>query len=90
MNETEIINEFAAIKERNRRVEADKAWELSWTRRLFIAVVIYIIAGWWLGIINNNYPWLNAFVPALGYLLSTLSLPFIKKWWLNVKNKKSS
>ena len=54
-----IEREIELIKERNLRVEADKAWEVSWTRQLFIAVV-----------------------PAVGYLLSTLSLPFIKKWWI--------
>ena len=29
------------IEERNNRVELDKAWEVSWTRRVFIAVAIH-------------------------------------------------
>ncbi len=69
------------IKERNRRVEADKAWEVSWTRRLFIGAATYVTAGIWLVLINDTYPWLKAFVSAGGYVLSTLSLPFIKRWW---------
>ena len=62
-------------------MELDKAWEISWTRRLFIAGTTYVIAGLWLVLINDIYPWLKAFVPVGGYILSTLSLPVIKKWW---------
>jgi hypothetical protein len=82
MDEANLLAEVEAIKERNKRVEADKAWEVSWTRRFFIAAGTYVIAGFWLGIINANNPWLNAFVPTLGYLLSTVSLPVVKQWWL--------
>lgn len=78
----EVATELSAIKERNQRVAADKAWERSWTRRLFIAAVTYVIAGLWLGIIDAKNQWLNALVPTLGYLLSTLTLPSVKKWWL--------
>lgn len=74
--------EIDALKERNKKVEQDKAWELSWTRRLFIAAVTYLSAGIWLAWINDSTPWLKALVPAGAYLFSTFSLPFIKKWWL--------
>ena len=79
-----LEKELEIIKERNSRVETDKAWEISWVRRLFITISTYVIAGIWLVVIHDNFPWLKAFVPSVGYLLSTLSLPFIKKWW--VKN----
>jgi len=82
-----LEKEIEIIKERNIRVESDKAWEVSWTRQLFIAVSSYIIAGVWLVIIHDTLPWLKAFVPALGYLLSVQSLPFIKKWWLKRRNQ---
>jgi hypothetical protein len=62
LNESEIQEELQAIKERNQRVELDKAWEVSWTRRLFITAATYVIAGIWLVLINDTYPWLNAFV----------------------------
>ena len=77
----DIEKELQIIKERNQRVEMDKAWETSWTRRFFIAGVTYVIAGVWLVLINDNYPWLKAFVPTGGYILSTLSLPAVKRWW---------
>ena len=82
----EYNKEVEEIRARNRRVELDKAWELSWTRRLFIAAATYLIAALWLIIIKDSLPWLKAFVPAGGYVLSTLSLPFIKRLW--AKNKK--
>lgn len=81
----ELEKEIEIIKERNSRVETDKAWEVSWTRRLFISINTYVIAGIWLVFINDNFPWLKAFVPAGGYLLSTLSLSFIKEWWVKCK-----
>lgn len=76
-----IEKEIEAIKERNQRVEIDKAWEVSWTRRLFIAAVTYIIASVWLVLIHDTDPFLKALIPTVGYILSTLSLPIIKKWW---------
>jgi len=77
-----LEREISEIKARNIKVEADKAWEVSSARRLFILVSTYIIAGIWLAVIKDSFPWLKAFVPPAGYLLSTLSLPFVKNWWL--------
>lgn len=78
----DIQEEIAIIQERNRRVEMDKAWETSWTRRLFIGAVTYGIAGMWLVVIGDSNPWLKSLVPTGGYILSTLTLPFLKNWWM--------
>ena len=78
----DIQEELDSLRERNKRVETDKAWEMSWTRRLFIVIGTYLVAGVWLVVIQDTFPWLKAFVPSGGYLLSTLSLPFIKRIWL--------
>ena len=82
-----LEKEIKLIKERNLRVEADKAWEVSWTRRLFIAALTYVAAGIWLVWIDDSFPWLKAFVPSAGYLVSTFSLPIIKKWWTKHANR---
>lgn len=79
----DIEQEIREIKDRNARVELDKAWEVSWTRRLSIAAMTYIIASIWLNVIRDSVPLLKALIPTAGYLLSTLSLPVIKKWWSN-------
>ena len=38
-----LEGEINKIKERNRRVEAEKAWETSWARRISILVLTYIV-----------------------------------------------
>ncbi|KKQ12288.1 MAG: hypothetical protein US25_C0055G0004 [Candidatus Moranbacteria bacterium GW2011_GWE1_36_7] len=80
-----IEKEIELIKKRNKSVELDKSWEKSWTRRIFIAAITYIIALMWMRTIGESLIFLKACIPTGGYLLSTLSLPFIKKWWIDVK-----
>ncbi len=74
--------ELIQIKERNVRVQADKAWETSAFRKITIAVITYILASLVLYFIGVQNFYLSASIPTLGYLLSTLSLPMIKKWWI--------
>jgi hypothetical protein len=74
--------ELEKINERNKRVELDKAWETSKTRRGIIAIFTYIVACFFLSAIGNEIPHINALVPVGGYLLSTLSLPLLKQWWI--------
>lgn len=78
-----LEQEVYALKDRNARVERDKAWETSGMRRLVIAVITYVVAGVTLMLVKANNPWLTAFVPALGWVLSTLTLPPVKRWWLS-------
>jgi len=78
----DLEKEISEIKARNVRVENDKAWESSWFRRLVITLITYFIASFWLAMIKVENFWLNAFVPTGGYLLSTLTIPVIKSWWV--------
>jgi len=71
-----------AIQERNARVEAEKAWETSRSRRMSILGIIYITATIFLYGIDAEHPLVQGLVPAGGYLLSTLSLPWMKKRWI--------
>ena len=73
------------IEERNKKVEADKAWETSWTRRLLLTAFTYLAIGVYLWAIEISQPWLNAIVPAGAFMLSTLTMPFFKKLWLRKK-----
>ena len=73
------------IEERNKRVELDKAWERSLTRVTTISIITYIVAVIVLYTIEASNPFLGAFVPVLGFILSTQSLPFIKKIWMQNK-----
>ena len=75
------------IEDRNKGVEADKAWETSWTRRVLLTIFTYLAMGVYMWAINISRPWLNAVVPAVAFMLSTLTMPFFKKLWLKNKGK---
>jgi hypothetical protein len=82
-----IEGRLAIIEERNARVEVDKAWETSFTRRALLVLFTYLAIGIYLWAIGVNKPWLNAIVPAVGFMLSTLTLPIFKKVWLRMCKK---
>jgi len=84
----ELQKEIELLKERNKRVEADKAWETSKFRVFSVLLMTYIITSIVFYFIGVNDFLLNAFIPTIGFYLSTQSLPFIKKWWVN-KNFKN-
>ncbi len=81
-----LEKEIEALKARNERVEADKAWETSYFRVLLISGIIYVIAVKVMYFIGSENYFLNALVPSIGYFISVQSLPFIKKWWIKSKN----
>lgn len=70
------------IEDRNERVEMEKKWETSWTRRGLLVIFTYLSIGVYLQFANIPEPWLNAIVPAVAFMLSTLTMPFFKKIWL--------
>ena len=75
------------IGERNKKVELDKAWEVSYARRLLLLLFTYLVIGFYLRAINVSSPWLNSIVPAVAFMLSTLTLPFFKELWLKYNKK---
>ena len=75
------------IEGRNKKVELDKAWEVSYTRRLLLLLFTYLVIGFYLRAINVSNPWLNSIVPAVAFMLSTLTLPFFKELWLKYNKK---
>ena len=77
----QLEEDVRQIKERNRSVETDKAWETSYVRRGLLIVFTYIAIGTYLYVIGASLPWLNAILAAVAFMLSTLTLPFFKKQW---------
>jgi len=73
------------IEKRNEKVEIDKAWETSFTRRALLLIMTYLVIGFYMNAIKIADPWVNAIVPSIGFLLSTLTLPFFKTLWLKYK-----
>jgi peptidoglycan/LPS O-acetylase OafA/YrhL len=84
-----IQQQLDEIKKRNLRVEADKAWETSWTRRALILLLTYLVIVIFFLVTKLPNPFLNAIVPSVAFLLSTMSVPLFKNWWLNNIHKKS-
>ncbi len=78
-----IEGEIEKIKERNNRVELDKAWELSLFRKVIIATLTYFTIVLFFIFAGTQKPFLNAIVPTIGFILSGLSLGFFKKIWLS-------
>ena len=73
------------IEERNANVEKDKSWETSATRRFLLIVFTYLSVGFYFKYVEIERPWLNAIVPAVAFMISTLSMPFFKKLWLKMR-----
>ncbi len=78
----ELEQEIEKIKTRNKRVETEKAWETSWTRRIMVAILTYTVIVIFFIFIGAPNPLENAIVPSLAFILSTLTGPVVKKWWL--------
>ena len=73
------------IQERNKRVELDKAWKTSKTRKVSIAVLTYFVMVLVMYSLKVENPFIGAIIPTLGFTLSTFSLDFIKEFWKKFK-----
>lgn len=83
---SDIETRLQAIEKRNQKVEEDKAWETSWSRRVTIMTITYLVVVAYLYFVVKIEPWINALVPVIGFLLSTLTMTLVKKRWL--RNRK--
>jgi len=84
----QLEKEIEQIKERNSKVELDKAWELSFFRKIIISALIYIVVVIFFCFIDLKNSFINAIVPALGFFLSNLSISIFKKFWIKYFYKK--
>jgi hypothetical protein len=82
----ELQKRIETLEARNKRVELDKAWETSSTRRVAIILVTYCVVTAFLLIIKNDKPFINAIVPSLGFFLSTLVVSGLKKRWVKARH----
>lgn len=76
-----IEERIELIENRNKNVEKDKDWETSYTRKVLIAIFTYLAIALYLKFIVGIDPWINAIVPSVGFLLSTLTLSYFKALW---------
>ncbi len=67
-----IEQELENIKKRNKRVELDKSWETSWTRKICIMILTYVIVVIYSYLIKQyDNILLSSLVPVIGFALST-------------------
>ena len=64
----ELEKRIKNIEQRNKKVESDKAWEVSYTRRSLLMLFTYLSIGFYLQAIKIPQPWLNAIVPAIAFI----------------------
>jgi len=76
-----LEDRLQALEQRNRRVELNKRWETSWVRRICIAALTYVVVSVYLALVVHINPWINALVPTMGFLVSTLALGAVRSVW---------
>lgn len=88
MSHESLEERIEKIEKRNKAVEADKAWETSWSRRMAVVFLTYLFIGIYMTSIGVDKPWLNAIIPVLGFLFSVFSISGLKKIWVKYCYKK--
>ena len=85
---SDLETRVESIKKRNEKVEKDKAWETSITRRVCIMILTYIVVVIYSYLVRNfDSILLISLVPVIGFGLSTLSLDLIEKIWETKRDK---
>ena len=82
-----IEERILKIEQRNKKVELDKAWETSIFRKIIIAILTYITVVILFFVADLPNPFVNSIIPTLGFVLSTLSLPYFKRKWIETKRR---
>ncbi len=76
----EIKNEIDNIKIRNKKVELDKKWETSWTRRICICILTYIVVIIYSYIVRNyENIFLSSLVPVIRIYIINIIIKISKK-----------
>jgi hypothetical protein len=76
-----VESELAAIRNRNHRVESNKAWETSRVRLFSITGITYVTMVLVFLVLGSSRPFVDALIPTTGFFLSTLSLSFLRARW---------
>jgi len=64
-----LEKEIELIKERNKKVEADKSWETSFSRKFLLILTTYLVIVLFMHFAEIKSPWINAVVPSIGFYL---------------------
>lgn len=78
-----LEKEIQLIQKRNKKVEAEKAWETSTQRKVLIIGITYVFMVFFMNLIGVDKVFINALVPTFGFFLSTLSVTVLKKRFIH-------
>lgn len=88
-----VEKEIQQLQKRNTKVELEKKWETSYTRRLFIALITFFAAFFFLRVsgtvLDQRTLFISALIPAGAFLISTLTLPPLQKIWKKIFHRNS-
>lgn len=82
MVRNDLEKRLSAIEARNKRVELDKAWETSLTRKIVIFGATFLVTYIFLRLIDENHPLGNAALASLGFVVSASSVSYQKNVWI--------
>jgi len=75
-----LEKEIEEIKSRNKRVELDKAWETSWTRKICICILTYIVVIIYSYVVRNyDNILLSSLVPVIRIYIINIIIKIYKK-----------
>ena len=83
-----LEQEIQKLKQRNKKVEADKAWETSFERKVLVVVLTYVLISIVMYFLEIDKPLVNAIIPTCWYLLSTVSIWLLKNIYIEKYTKK--
>lgn len=76
----DLENEIKDIRIRNKRVELDKSWETSWTRKICICILTYIVVIIYSYIVRNyDNIFLSSLVPVIRIYIINIIFKIYKK-----------
>jgi len=88
MHEQTLEERLSSIEARNTNVELDKAWETSLMRRVLLTLFTYLALGLYMWAIDISRPFLNSIVPAVGFMISTFTMPWLKARWIGHNSRR--
>lgn len=79
---TVLEHELEFTRNQKRELQLHLAWDRSWTKIVLLTVVTYIVIAFVFYCIGSKKYFVNAIIPSVAYFISTRSLSFVKKIWL--------
>ena len=77
--------DLEGTKKHQRRETMQKAWEQSWTRRFFIAGLVYVCSVLVFAMVGQALALFEGMVPAVFYLLGTMAVQVVRTHWIRTQ-----